>query len=164
MAEQLLNFHIVSQHSVEITLICSHSFLTKISWKQRNYHVLISRNNFTFVRYETVCYLCFLLREINFIYCDAHSMETSQFFCYSDFTWNQSCWFRVSKSVISTHLEDVNLDFFYEFLHFLKAENDQKSLFKASKMAITEVLLLLNNPKWISRKIWWVTGNFCKGS
>ena len=31
---------------------------------------------------------------------------------------------RVPKSAISTHLEAVTLDF-YEFLHFLKTENDQ---------------------------------------
>ena len=71
-------------------------------------------------------------------------------------------WFRVSKSAISTHLEAVNLDF-NDFLQFLKAENDQKSKLKASKMAIIAVLLLLNNPKLISRRIWWVTEKFCKG-
>ena len=42
--------------------------------------------------------------------------------------------FRDSKSTILTHLVALNFDF-YEFLHFVKAENDQKSRFRLSKIA-----------------------------
>ena len=35
-----------------------------------------------------------------------------------------------AKSAILTHLEDLNFDF-YEFLHFLKAENDQIRKFQS---------------------------------
>ena len=37
-----------------------------------------------------------------------------------------------AKSAISTHLEALNLDF-YEFLHFLKAEIDQKNKIHSPK-------------------------------
>ena len=44
--------------------------------------------------------------------------------------------FRRTKCTISTHLEDMNSDF-YEFLHFLKAEIDQINKIQTSE-----------RPKW----------------
>jgi len=44
--------------------------------------------------------------------------------------WNS----RSAKSAILTHLEALNFDF-YEFLHFLKAEIDQKLRCRVSKLA-----------------------------
>ena len=41
---------------------------------------------------------------------------------------------RCEKSAIFTHLEALNCDF-YEFLHYLKAEIDQKLKFRVSKVA-----------------------------
>ena len=43
-------------------------------------------------------------------------------------------WWAKPKSAILSHLEALNFDS-YEFLHFLKAENDQKSKPKVSKIA-----------------------------
>ena len=73
---------------------------------------------------------------------------------------------RSAKAAILTHLEAVNLDF-YEFLHFLKAEiqpnpnfgapeiakSHKKPKSRASRIAKTADLELLESPKLISCKI-----------
>ena len=43
---------------------------------------------------------------------------------------------------------------FYEFLHFLKAENWKLAKFRAQKMAKRAVFQLVNCPKLISRNLW----------
>ena len=57
---------------------------------------------------------------------------------------------RSAKSAIFTHLEALNFAF-CEILHFLKAEINQITKFRAAKMAVFE---LLDSPKLFSRKIW----------
>ena len=59
---------------------------------------------------------------------------------------------RNAEYAILTHLEALNFDF-YEFLHFLKAENSKSTKFRAPKKATTVVLKLQNSQKLISRKI-----------
>ena len=59
-------------------------------------------------------------------------MEISEFFCHSYFTWNQSWRICSLKNCILTLFEALKSDF-NEFLHFVKADNDQKSKLKVSK-------------------------------
>ena len=60
--------------------------------------------------------------------------------------------FRSAKSAISTHLEALNFDF-NQFLNFVKAENDQKTKFRAFKNVKMAFLVFLRYQKLISRKI-----------
>ena len=60
--------------------------------------------------------------------------------------------FRVSKSVILTHLEALHFDF-CEFAHFLKNVFDQINKIQRPQMAKNVVLEVLHSQKLISRKI-----------
>ena len=59
---------------------------------------------------------------------------------------------RSAKSAILTHLEVLNFDF-NEFLHFLKAEFYPINKSEPLQLQKTAVLLLLDFPNLISRKI-----------
>ena len=57
-----------------------------------------------------------------------------------------------SKIIILTHFEPQNFDF-YDFLHLVKSEIDQKSKFRVSKLTKKDFLEIQGSEKLISRKI-----------
>ena len=82
-----------------------------------------------------------------------HSVETSEFFCHTGFTWNL---FRDSRSSRNCHFgifEVLNLDF-NDFLHFQRAEIFPKTKFRASGTAKMAVFEIQKSMKLISRKFW----------
>ena len=86
--------------------------------------------------------------------CTYHSVEISQFFYHSDFTWNQILGFEECKICHFKTFRASEYWFLWIFALFESWKSPNSS--RAPKMAKTAFLELWHSPKLISRKIWMI--------
>ena len=79
--------------------------------------------------------------------------EITEFFCHSDFTWNQS-WQIQSLTICQFYTLRLWILSFMIFCTFCRLNFTQATKFRSPKMVKTSNLELLDCPELISRKIW----------